>query len=105
MEDSTLPEEPRVLLMFEVTNRDERKWDKPERFHVSRNPADHFALGQGVHRRAGKGPISMWVEPAAVSNHPAREVHRFELEGEPERHPNDVVRGLSQLSVGVRKPL
>lgn len=97
----TLPEGSRVALMFGSANRDERKWDDPGRFHVRRNPVDHLAFGNGVHRCAGQGLARM--EFAAVMKHLAREVRRFDVEGVPERHLNNTVRGLSRLPVGVEK--
>lgn len=97
----TLPEGSQVLLMYGSANRDERKWEDPERFDVGRNPVDHLAFGHGVHKCAGQGLARM--EFAAVFGHLARTVRRFEIEGEPERHLNNVVRGLSRLPVSAQR--
>ena len=96
----TLPAGSQVLLMFGSANRDERKWADPEHFDLSRNPVDHLAFGNGVHKCAGQGLAR--VEFAAVLYHLARKVQRFEAE-EPERHLNNVVRGLSSLRVSVQQ--
>ena len=95
----TLPEGAQVLLMYGSANRDERRWEDPERFDVSRNPVEHLAFGHGVHKCAGQGLARM--EFAAVFNQLARKVSRFEIDGEPQRHLNNVVRGLSSLPVSV----
>lgn len=97
----TLPEGSQVLLMYGSANRDERKWENPERFDVTRNPVDHLAFGHGVHKCAGQGLARM--EFAAVFDRLARTVGRFEIDGEPERHLNNVVRGLSSLPVSARR--
>lgn len=99
----TLPEGSQVVLMFGSANRDERKYREPERFDVGRNSADHLAFGNGAHRCAGQGLARMQF--AAVMKHLARGVRRFEIEGEPERHLNNDLRGLSRLPVGVEKSL
>ncbi len=96
----TLPAGSQVLLMFGSANRDERKWADPEHFDVSRNPVDHLAFGNGVHKCAGQGLAR--VEFAAVLHHLARRVQRFEAE-KPERRLNNVVRGLSSLQVSVQQ--
>lgn len=38
-----------VLLMFGSANRDERQFDDPERFDVSRKPTRHLGFGHGIH--------------------------------------------------------
>lgn len=101
--DATLPEGAQVMLMYGSANRDERKYREPERFDVSRNPTDHLAFGHGIHRCAGQGLARM--EFTAVMKHLARGVRRFEIEGEPERHLNNDLRGLSRLPVSVEKSL
>lgn len=101
MEGVVLPEGSQMLLMYGSANRDERKWEDPERFDVTRNPVDHMAFGHGVHKCAGQGLARL--EFTAVFDHLARMVRRFEIEGEPERHLNNTVRGLSSLPVSVQR--
>ena len=100
MDGVALPEGSQVILLFGSANRDERKWTDPERFDISRNPVDHLAFGYGVHRCAGQGLAR--IEFSAVLHHLARRVQRFEAE-DPERHLNNVVRGLSSLPVSVQQ--
>ncbi|QOZ52524.1 cytochrome P450 [Bradyrhizobium sp. CCBAU 53338] len=50
---TVLPAESRVLIMFASANRDERKWERPEEFVVTRRPTDHLAFGHGIHTCAG----------------------------------------------------
>ena len=50
---STIPVGARVVLLFGSANRDERRFDQPDVFDISRNPVDHLAFGRGVHRCVG----------------------------------------------------
>ena len=49
----TLPAGRKGLLLFGSANRDERRWDDPDRFDVDRNPAGHLAFGHGLHHCLG----------------------------------------------------
>jgi cytochrome P450 family 142 subfamily A polypeptide 1 len=39
----------KLLLLYPSANRDERNFDRPERFDVTRTPNDHMAFGFGAH--------------------------------------------------------
>ena len=39
----------KLLLLYPSANRDERNFDEPERFDVTRTPNDHMAFGFGAH--------------------------------------------------------
>lgn len=43
----------RVLVMYGSANRDERRFDDPDRFDVTRNPTEQLAFGRGVHLCVG----------------------------------------------------
>lgn len=45
----TIPVDQRVLLVWAAANRDEREFEAPERFDVSRKITRHLAFGHGVH--------------------------------------------------------
>lgn len=49
----TLPAGSKGLLLFGSANRDERRWDEPDRFDLARNPAGHLAFGHGIHHCLG----------------------------------------------------
>jgi cytochrome P450 len=49
----TLPAGAKGLLLFGSANRDERRWNEPDRFDIGRNPAGHLAFGHGVHHCLG----------------------------------------------------
>lgn len=58
----TLPEGTRVLLLYGSANRDERKWEKPERFDIRRKVPDHLGFGIGVHSCAGMHLARLEIE-------------------------------------------
>ena len=89
----------RVVLLFGSANRDERRYPHADRFDITRNPLDHVAFGYGIHVCVGAGLARM--EGPAILASLARRVERLELDGEPRRHLNNVIRGLAQLPVTV----
>jgi cytochrome P450 len=55
--DSHLPAGARVVLLYGSANRDERRFDEPDRFCLSREPKRHLAFGDGIHHCIG-APIA-----------------------------------------------
>lgn len=49
-----VPEGTPVSCIFASANRDETRWDDPDRFDIHRPPRPHMAFGQGAHFCAGK---------------------------------------------------
>jgi cytochrome P450 len=95
--DVELPADVRVAVMFGSANRDERRYDNPDRFDVTRNPIDHLAFGRGVHLCVG-------IHLARLEAHSllaafARRVERFELVSEPVWKLNNTLHGLGTLPV------
>ncbi len=45
----TIPEDERVLLVWAAANLDEREFDEPERFDVTRRITRHLSFGHGIH--------------------------------------------------------
>jgi len=51
--DAVLPEGARVMLLYGCANRDERRYEDPDRFDITRDARDHLAWGTGPHMCAG----------------------------------------------------
>ncbi len=88
----------RAVILYASANRDERKWDDPERFDVRRKVADHMGFGHGTHTCAGMHLAKMEIQ--CLLEALARRVHRFEL-GEGQHSVHNVLRGLVKLPVAV----
>jgi cytochrome P450 len=95
----TVPAGSRVLMMYGSANRDERKWENPERFDVLRRPSDHLAFGRGEHQCVGQ-PLAR-MEVRALLGALAARVERFEVR-HMERAVNNMLRGICKLEVTVR---
>lgn len=96
----TIPRESRVLLLYGSANRDERKWQEPERFDVKRRANDHLGFGNGTHMCAGLHLARL--EMTALLEVLVERVASFEI-GEPVLALNNVLRGLASLPVRVKQ--
>ncbi|WP_430336117.1 cytochrome P450 [Rhodococcus sp. ACT016] len=94
-----IPEGCQVLVMFASANRDERKWDRPDVFDVTRNPADHVGFGYGSHGCAGQGLARLEVQAALKVL--AERVTRFEVSGEV-RTVNNLMRAFDSIPTRIR---
>ncbi|MDN0198925.1 cytochrome P450 [Streptomyces sp. S.PNR 29] len=90
----TIPAGDRVAVMFASANRDERKWDDPERFDITRKPSDHLTFGVGIHACVGQNLAKL--EAHALLTALLARVRRFEI-GKPEFIVNNTLHGLSKL--------
>ena len=97
-DDAQITPGSRVLLLYASANRDERKWEGPEHFDVTRNNRDHLGFGFGPHICVGMHLARL--EITALMNAFARRVKRFEI-GVPTRVANNVLRGFWYLPVTV----
>ena len=88
----------RVLIMYGSANRDERKWQDPERFDIQRKAAEQLAFGHGEHLCVGL-PLAR-LELRALLTSLAKRVRRFEIL-EVQRCINNTLRGLDRLRVSV----
>ncbi len=92
-----VPAGSRVLMLFASGNRDERKWDRPDEFDITRDATDHLGFGYGVHGCAGQGMARM--ESHAVLKALAERVETLELAEPPVRAVNTVLRTYESLVV------
>jgi cytochrome P450 len=95
-----VPAGSRVLVLFASANRDERTWDRPGDFDITRDNAHHLGLGYGVHGCAGQGLARL--EVGSVLTALARSVTRIEPAGEPVRWVAGLVRAWSSLPLRLR---
>ncbi|MGY4510243.1 cytochrome P450 [Bradyrhizobium sp. USDA 3650] len=96
--DVLIPGGSRALLLYASANRDERKWQDPERFDVRRRANDHLGFGNGTHMCAGVHLARL--EMTALLEVLVEKVRSFDI-GEPVLALNNVLRGLASLPVRV----
>lgn len=94
---SDIPAGSRVLVSFASANRDERRWDTPDRFDITRESAGHLAFGHGEHACVGMGLARL--EGAAVLAALVERVRTIELDGSPVRKRNNLIRSFRSLPV------
>jgi cytochrome P450 len=92
----TVPAGAQLGILFGAGNRDPRHYQNPDRFDVTRNPADHLSFGYGPHGCAGQGLARL--EGHAVIEALARRVKTLELADEV-RVPSNITRSLEKLQV------
>jgi len=96
VEDQRLHKGARVLVMYASGNRDERRWEDPERFDITRRANEQLGFGHGIHMCMGANLARM--EISALLSALIPRVERFELH-QAERISNNVLRGYKSLKV------
>lgn len=84
-----------VLVMFASANRDEREWDRPDDFDITRDAGRHLGFGQGAHACAGQALARL--ETAALLTALIGRVKRFELLAEPQWGLNNIIRRYERI--------
>jgi cytochrome P450 len=91
-----LPADAKILLLHMPPGRDPRRWERPDRYDLTRDViGKHLGLGFGVHACVG-GPVAR-LEGVSLLGALARRVERIELSGEPEVTENMAVHGHERL--------
>jgi len=93
----TVPADARVLVIYASANRDERKYENPDKFDISRDVHDHIGFGQGVHMCMGMHLARLEISSLIESLIPR--VKHFVLTGEPEVAMNNTIRAFSSMPV------
>jgi cytochrome P450 len=94
-----VPAGSRVLVIYASANRDERKFERPDEFDVTRRDAVHqLGFGLGDHGCAGQGLARMETE--SLLHALAQRVTRFHV-GETERALNNLIRAFGTVQVTV----
>ena len=94
----TIPEGDRVLVLFGSANRDEKYFDRPEEFDISRNPNNHLAFGFGIHFCLGASLARLEARVAfeeLLGRIPEYEVTCDKIE----RLHSGPIRGVTQLPI------
>lgn len=98
IEDSIIPKNSRVIMLYGSANRDERRWMEPEKFDIGRDVVEHVGFGHGEHSCVGMNLARMEIH--AILSALTRRVARFELNGT-KRALNNVLRGFQSVDVTI----
>lgn len=91
----------RALIVYASANRDERRWESPDRFDVHRKGArEQLAFGTGVHMCAGMHLARL--EMLCLFEALAARVVRFEI-GDVRRDLHNVLRGIKSMQVTIKE--
>ena len=90
-----IPKGSRVLVVYASANRDEREWDDPDTFDITRDVNRHLGFGYGTHGCAGQGLARL--ESQAILRELAARVDRIELTGTPTWAINNIIHRYDQL--------
>ncbi|MFE3718136.1 cytochrome P450 [Streptomyces cyaneofuscatus] len=98
--DTQLEAGARVMLLYGSANRDERHWDAPETFDITRaNAAEHLGFGHGIHGCVGQALSRLEGHSLLASL--TKKVRRIEV-GEPTWRLHNTIRGIESLPVTLR---
>lgn len=85
----------RVAVFYASANRDERVWDDPTSFDITRDAAAQLGFGQGAHGCAGQGLARL--ETQSILRSIVSRVDRIELTGQPTWGLNNIIHKLDHL--------
>jgi len=91
----SIPQGARVLVLYSSANRDEREWDAPDSFDITRDATRQLGFGHGAHACAGQGLARL--ETHAMLGALVERVERIELSGTPTWAINNIIRRHERL--------
>jgi cytochrome P450 len=98
VEAVALPAGSRTLMMYACANRDERKWERPDVFDISRRDGDHLGFGFGAHQCVGSNLARL--EISSLLKAMVGRVKRFEVNSK-KRQLNNMLRLHANIDVTV----
>jgi len=87
-----------AVILYACANRDERRYENPEKFDIQRSARDHLGFGYGTHSCAGMHLAKL--EITVIFEILIRKLATFQLMTE-HRQLNNTLRGLSKLEIAV----
>lgn len=90
-----LPQGSRVLVVYASANRDEREWEDPDTFDITRDANRHLGFGHGTHGCAGQGLARL--ESQAILRELAARVDRINLTGPATWAINNIIHRYDRL--------
>jgi cytochrome P450 len=97
LHDAVIPAGARVALVWASANRDERRWDDPDRLDLRREPQRHVSFGDGIHHCLG-APLAR-LEATIVFEELFRRIPEYAVSGPIVRIKTPTDRALESLPV------
>jgi cytochrome P450 len=95
IEGTLIGAQQKVLLLVGAANRDPRRWERPDRFDITRGTSGHLAFGTGLHGCVGQMMARMEAE--VILSAVARRVTSLDIVGPPVPKLSNWLRGYDSL--------
>lgn len=92
-----IDEGQKILMFLGAANRDQRHWEQPDQYDITRRTVGHVGFGAGIHMCVGQ--MLARLEGEVVLAALTRKVSRIEIVDEPQRRYNNTLRGLAKLPI------
>ena len=96
-----IEEGAKVLTFLAAANRDERRWEAPETFNVTRNAAGHVGFGHGIHTCLGQMVARM--EADALLSAMREKISRITADGPAVPRLNNTLCSMASIPVKIEK--
>jgi 4-methoxybenzoate monooxygenase (O-demethylating) len=93
----TMGDNDKVFVLLGSSNRDPRRWERPDVFDIDRRTTGQVAFGTGIHGCVGQMISRLEVECLLIEL--ARRVERIELLSEGPRKVHNTLRGFVEMPV------
>jgi cytochrome P450 len=97
LHSETIPSGARVVLLWGAAGRDERQFEEPDHFDVTRRPKRHLAFGEGIHFCLG-APLAR-AETQVMLEVILKEMPEYEIVGPLTRWEKQTEREFKNLPV------
>jgi cytochrome P450 len=96
-----IAEGDKVVMWYPAANRDDRVFEDPEKFNVTRNPNDHIAFGIGRHRCLGArlGQLQLNIMFTEL----LKRYPNMEINGSVRRMRTNFINGIKEMPVRVKR--
>lgn len=98
--DTVIGDGEKILMFLGSANRDPRRWSRPDRFDLSRDPSGHVGFGFGLHQCVGQHVARLEAEALLLAL--AARIRTIEPSAPARRHHNNTLSGWASLPMRVR---
>ena len=96
--DTVIGDGEKILMFLGSANRDPRRWSRPDRFDLSRDPSGHVGFGFGLHQCVGQHVARLEAEALLLAL--AARIRTIEPSAPARRHHNNRLSGWASLPLG-----